>query len=121
MTTLTRARSGYVAVPFVALALAACSVTPFGQDCTDELRIQLAPRDTSVGVGASFQAGVSLSTCGGSKRLSDTFTWSSLDPAVVQVIASTGRVTAVAPGETTVSVVGARYGPVGDIRIIVAP
>ena len=121
MTALPRASGGYVTVALVTLTLGACSVPPFGRDCTDELRIQLAPRDTSVVVGASFQARVSLSTCGGSKRLSDTFTWSSLDPTVVQVIASTGRVTAVAIGETTVNVVGARYGPVGGVRIMVAP
>jgi hypothetical protein len=121
MTVLSSASGGRLTVALVALALGACSVTPFGRDCTDELRIHLAPRDTGVVVGASFQASVSLSTCGGSKRLSDTFTWTSLDPAVVQVTASTGRVTAVATGETTVDVVGARYGPVGAIRITVAP
>jgi hypothetical protein len=53
--------------------------------------------------------------------LSDTFTWSSLDPNVVQVIASTGRISAVGIGETTVEAVGARYGPIGGIRIVVAP
>jgi hypothetical protein len=119
MTALPRASGKNVAFAVVALALGACSISPFGGDCTDELRIHLAPRDTSVVVGASFDARVSLSTCGGSKRVSDTFTWTSLDPGVVQVTAATGRVTAVAVGEATVEVVGARSGPVGSIRIIV--
>ena len=110
-----------VAAALFALALGACAGPPFGKNCTDELRVLLAPRDTTMVVGASLQARVSLSTCGGSERLSDTFTWSSLDANVVHVIASTGRVTAVGVGETTVRVVGARYGGVGGIRIAVTP
>ena len=113
-----------VAVALVALAglaLGACSGPPFGETCTQELRIHLSPSDTTVVVGASFQAEVSLATCGGSKRLSDTFTWGARDPTIVQVTASTGRVTAVGSGQTTVNVTGARYGSLGEIRILVAP
>src|SRR5687767_11719952 len=119
MTAHLPAFGGSVRAALITLALGACSGPPFGRDCTDELRVFLTPRDTSVVVAASFQARVALSTCGGSKALSDTFTWSSLDPNVVQVTASTGRVSAVGVGETTVNVVGARYGPVGGIRISV--
>lgn len=121
MTALVPTFGGYVTAALVALALSACSGSPFGESCTLELRISLAPEDTSMVVGASFQARVALSSCGGRKRLSDTFTWSSLDPNVVQVTASTGRVTAVGIGETTVNVVGARYGAVGRIRVAVIP
>jgi len=120
MTTHVPTFGGPVTAALLALALGACSGPLFG-NCTDELRVLLAPRDSSVVVGGSFQIRVALSTCGGSKRLSDTFTWSSLDANVVRVTASTGRVTAVGIGETTVNVVGARYGPVGGIRIAVIP
>src|SRR5687768_14266189 len=121
MTVLVSTRAAYARVALFALALGACSGPPFGKTCTDELRVRFAPRDSTVVLGASFQASVSLSTCGGSERLRDTFTWSSLDPNVVQVIASTGRVTAVGIGETTVNVVGARYGEIGGIPIAVIP
>ena len=120
MTAHVPTFGGAFTAALLALGLVACSGPPFGA-CTDELRVLLAPRDSSVVVGASFQARVALSTCGGSKRLRDTFTWSTLDPNVVQVTASTGRVTAVGIGATTVNVVGARYGPVGAIRIAVIP
>ena len=114
--------SKYLSAFMVALSIsaAACSGSPFG-DCTDELRVNISPRDTSVAIGAAFQAKVALSTCGGDKRLTDTFTWMSVDPAIARVGAADGRVTAVAPGETTIEVTGARYGEVATIRIAVTP
>jgi hypothetical protein len=121
MTMLVPTVGRYVTAALVALSLGACSGPPFGRTCTDDLRFQLTPEDSRVVVGASFQAMASLATCGGRERLSDTYTWSSIDPNVAQVTASTGRVTAVGIGETMVNVVGARYGSVGAIRITVIP
>jgi hypothetical protein len=121
MTKLVPTFSRYVTAALVALSVGACSGPPFGRSCTSELLVQLTPEDSRVEVGASFQAMASLWGCGGRERLRDTFTWSSLDPNVAQVIASTGRVTAVGTGETMVNVVGARYGSVGGIRITVIP
>jgi hypothetical protein len=40
---------------------------------------------------------------------------------IARVSASDGRVTTVAPGETTIEVAGARYGDVAAIRITVTP
>ncbi len=98
--------------------LAACAALPT-EACTDELRIQLGPRDTTVPVGASYQARIGLSSCGGREHLSDSFAWTAADPAVVRVDASTGRVTALASGETHVDVSGQRYGRLGSIRVTV--
>ena len=120
MTPLASPIRGLFTAALLALASISCSSPPFG-NCTDELRVRLTPRDTSVVVGATFQASVALSTCGGGKRVSDAFTWSSLDLNVVRVDATTGRVTAAGAGESAVDVVGARYGAVGRIRIVVTP
>jgi hypothetical protein len=92
-----------------------------GTACTDELRIHLAPRDTAVPVGAAYQASVALSSCGGREKLSDNFVWTAADPAIVRVNASTGRVTALAAGETHVAVEGDYYGRLGNIRVTVRP
>ena len=101
-----------------AALLAGCDVVPTA-NCTQELRIALTPLDTTVRLGASFQAAVRLSSCGGSKQLSDRFAWTAADPAIVAVHVATGRVTALAAGETRVEVRGQYYGPLGSIRVVV--
>lgn len=98
--------------------LAACAAGPAEGLCTDELLIDFGPRDTTVRVGGSFHARIALSSCGGRVQLSDSFTWTAADPTVVQVDASTGRVTALAPGETTIAASGERYG-VWRVRVTV--
>jgi uncharacterized protein YjdB len=107
-----------IAVLAGAAILVACAALPT-EACTHELRIRLGPQDTTVRVGATYQARVGLSSCGGRKQLSDSFTWTAADAAVVRVDASTGRVTALATGETRVTVEGERYGRLGSIRVTV--
>jgi hypothetical protein len=104
----------------ISAVVGACSGPPFG-NCTDELRVRIAPRDTTVRQGAELDASVALSTCGGSRQLRDTFTWTSNDPSVARVGPTDGRITTLSVGETTIDVVGARYGHVGSVRIAVTP
>jgi hypothetical protein len=102
------------------VALGACDGGFLGTACTDELRTDLQPRGTQqIAVGTGFTATITLSTCGGRERLSDTFTWSARDTLVVRVDATTGRVTGRAPGSTAVDVRGTRYGAVGTIPVTV--
>lgn len=101
------------------LTLTACS--QFTEACTQELRVELAPRDTSVKTGATFPVAARLSSCGGKQQLHDTFTFLSTNPAVVSVDGATQRATAVGSGTAEISVTGRQYGQVGSIRVIVGP
>lgn len=116
-TMLTRIPHRIAALAGAAI-LIACAAFPT-EACTDELLIRLGPQDTTVRVGATYQARAGLSSCGGRKRLSDSFTWTAADAAVVRVDASTGRITALATGETRVTVDGTGYGRLGSIRVTV--
>lgn len=93
----------------------------FPDACTSELRVHLSPSDTTVSAGSTFAPVIRLSTCGGSKRLQDTFSLEADDPAVAAVDPATRRITAIGAGETHVKVTGDRYGPVGAIRVAVVP
>lgn len=87
--------------------------------CTLELRPQYAPADTTIRVGQAFTASVRLSSCGGSRVLSDVFTWHSEDSSIARVDSRTGRVVARAPGETLITASGEKYGRVGGLHVAV--
>ena len=87
--------------------------------CTEELRIYLAPRDTTLVVGESFRPRVALASCGGRRHLTDSVVWKVGDARVVTVDSASGLVTARAPGETVVTGIGVRYGELGRIRLLV--
>jgi len=87
--------------------------------CTLELRPQYAPADTTILVGQAFTASVRLSSCGGSRILSDVFTWQSQDSLIARVDSRTARVVARAPGETVITASGEKYGSVGGLRVTV--
>lgn len=110
-----------VASAVLCLGFSGCSRVVDPGACTDELRVQLTPRDTAVSVGSAFTAAVALSTCGGRQPLADTFTFASTNAAAASVDAATGRVTAVGAGQADIVVTGDRYGQVGRIRLTVAP
>ena len=100
--------------------MSACNDGVLGANCTDELRTDLQPRgEQQIAVGTGFTGTIALSTCGGSKRVSDTFTWAARDTLVVRVDPASGRVTGRAPGATFVDVRGARYGAVGTVPVTV--
>jgi hypothetical protein len=102
------------------LMLSACDGGLTGSNCTDELRVAIQPSGAQqVAVGAAFTATIALSTCGGSKTVSDTFTWSARDTLVVRVEPATGRVTGRSPGATSVDVRGTRYGALGTVPVAV--
>jgi hypothetical protein len=87
--------------------------------CTQELRIYLAPRDTTLVVGESFRPRVHLASCGGRRHLTDSVVWKLGDAGIATVDSASGLVTARAPGETVVTGIGVRYGELGRIRLLV--
>ncbi len=120
-----KARGSPFTVRFVALTLiavglfllAACgsgSMAP----CSDALQVRFAPAETTLALGASFVASVSLSTCGGSRSVSDVITWGSENPNVAVVDAG-GRVTGVSVGATRILATGQRYGALGGFDLFV--
>ena len=119
------ARGSPSAVRFVALTpvavglflLAACgsgSMPP----CSGALQVQFVPVETTLALGASFVAAVSLSTCSGSQAVSDVITWRSENPTVAVVDAG-GRVTGVSVGATRILATGQRYGALGGFDLFV--
>jgi hypothetical protein len=102
-----------------AMALWGCSSRPTASLCTDELNVRPVPGDTTLSVGQQFTAHVLLSTCGGTRQVNDTFTWTSQDSAVARVDRLTGVATAVAPGRTSLMATSATYGALGGSSITV--
>ena len=105
------------AVTVIAITAAACD--GFSEDCTEELRTRTTPADTSILVGQAFTPTVHLSTCGGSRVLSDVFTWHSENVSVASVDSQTGRVVGQAGGEVRITATGEKYGFVGLLRVAV--
>src|SRR5438132_11202877 len=92
----------------VLFLLAACgrdSTAP----CRGTVQAQIAPAETTLAVGTSFVASVSLSACGGSQSVSDVVTWRSEDIAVA-VVDTDGQVTGKSGGATRILATGQRYG-----------
>ena len=107
-----------------ASCLAACS-SALGNlldtGCSDELRVQVAPGDTTLAVGGHFTAHVSLTTCGGRVPVAASFTWSVQDSTVARVNSLSGVVTAIAPGSSRVvaTATGSSLGqfPAGTVTV----
>src|SRR5438309_2313062 len=101
----------------VLFLLAACgrdSTAP----CRGTVQAQLAPEETTLAVGTSFVASVSLSACGGSQSVSDVVTWRSEDIAVA-VVDTDGQVTGKSGGATRILATGQRYGALGRLDLLV--
>jgi hypothetical protein len=93
------------------IAASACSQLPGATGvCTSDLSWRLAPRERTLRVGETFTPELALFGCGGSERLSDVATWSAADARLTAVDARSGRVTALAVGQGTVTVTTERYG-----------
>lgn len=101
-------------------AAAASGCSQITDACTRELRWKLEPQARTLNVGESFTPELALSGCGGRERLTDVASWQSADARVVAVDARTGRVAALATGQTTVTVTTERYGVHGAIQVTVA-
>ena len=108
-----------LALALAASMAAACDLVSPGEACTRELRVDLPPVEQTVPVGQTFTATVQLSSCGGRERLTDSFTWQAQEPTIVEVDATTGRITGKAAGATLVEVSGRHYGRVGGVRVTV--
>jgi uncharacterized protein YjdB len=77
------------------------------------------PTSATLDVGDDLRATAEFRGCGGTRRLTDEITWSSQDPAIASVGASTGVITARAPGVTTITPSGAKYGELHRVTITV--
>src|SRR5207245_11542976 len=62
--------------------------------CTEPGRFRISPDDIAVILGTSFVASAERFQCGNAVPLGERLTWRSLNPAVADVDAVTGRVTA---------------------------
>lgn len=106
-----------------ALALAAapgCNLST--EACTDEIRADVSPESRTLPVGGSFAVTMRVLTCGGVRELDDTITWSTTDAAVADVGATSGVVTAIAPGTATIRGHGEDHGVTGTVQVtVVAP
>lgn len=91
----------------------------FTSDCADELSVHMDPSDTTIAVGQQFTEHVSLTTCGGTRRVADSFTWRSDDPTVVTVDRDTGLVTAIGVGQTSIVLTGARLRDLARVHVTV--
>jgi hypothetical protein len=102
----------------IAATLWGCS-SPTATACTDEVLVRPVPGDTTLSVGQQFTAHVFLSTCGGTRQLTDSFTWTSQDSTVARVDRFTGVAIGVASGRTRLLATGTAYGQVGGSSITV--
>jgi hypothetical protein len=99
-----------------ALASAAC-LHPTG--CDAVLVRSYHPVDTTIRVGQGFRPDVNLSTCGGTKPLTDALRYSADDTTILRVDSLSGTMTGRAAGRTIATVIGLRYGTVARIGITV--
>ena len=101
----------------VLVLLAACgrdSTAP----CSGAVQVRLAPAETTLALGTSFVASLSLSACGGSQSVCDVVTWRSEDIAVA-VVNTDGQVTGKSVGATRILATGQRYGALGRLDLLV--
>ena len=105
----------------IVLVLATLSCSNPAEVCTAELRVRVTPASLDLSVGESTCVTVALSTCGGSKKLSDTFSWSAQDTTIVRVDTATSRITGRLPGSTFVTGAGKVYGQVAYVPVTVIP
>ena len=100
----------------VPLITGACSGL---EGCPADLGVTLAPTDTTIAPGEQFQSHVTLVGCGGTKKLTDSLTWTSSDLSVAVVGTYTGIVIGARAGTAEVSVVGQTFHNLGTVRVTV--
>jgi Bacterial Ig-like domain (group 2) len=112
-----------VAVVLVAgvLGTAACSGAARGvtEACPADLRVVFSPQDTTIQAGQQFPIHFTLLGCGGTQTLTDSVTYASANTAVATVGASSGVVSGVAAGATTIVVTGHHYGVTVNVAVTV--
>jgi hypothetical protein len=110
----------YALIPVGISVVASCS-SIFGSDCDAVLGVRTTPTSAELSVGERVNVSVRLTGCGGRETLTDVITWSADDTTIVSVDNALAQVTARKPGSTVVHGVGARYGRVADIPVVVVP
>ena len=78
--------------------------------CTLDIDVHISPWEPTIKVGEKLTPTVELLTCGGLKRFTDTYIWTSEDPSVAMVNPTSGLITARAPGQVWLQLKGAMYG-----------
>ena len=81
--------------------------------CPEDLQVRVTPVERTIAVGESFTPSAQAFGCGGTRRLSDTWTWDTEDTEVVTVDPPSGRTTGRAPGTACVRARGEKYGVLG--------
>lgn len=100
-----------------AVAIAACSDPT--TVCPNDLRLSVAPVDTTIASGEQLTVRAIILGCGGRQFLTDSVTWTSSDATVAVAGSRTGVVIGVNPGVATIHVTGKKYGTIGDAHITV--
>lgn len=81
---------------------------------------RVMPADTTITIGGQYAMRVTLLyQCGGTQVLTDTFTWTSLDPSVAAIDSVTGVVRGLRAGSATILPTGKTYGPLRTARVTV--
>lgn len=70
--------------------------------CTDELGVEVRPRERTIRVGESFTAEAIGTSCGGRERFPYAVEWRSADTTIARVNAQSGQVTGVTVGATSI-------------------
>ena len=116
MNFLPPLRIQSIVAPLLLLVLAGCGETTV---CTADLRMTLAPADTTIAPGDQFSGRLTVLGCGGTRVLQDSATWSSSDLTVAVVGVRTGVVIGAQPGSATIEVITKRYAVKGQIHVTV--
>jgi hypothetical protein len=106
-------------VVLLALCIGASGCEVLAPSCTDDLSQRVEPATATITVGEQLKPAAQFYGCRGSRRLSDVITWSSADPDIASVDASTGIITGRTTGSTRITPHGEKYGSILSIGITV--
>jgi hypothetical protein len=102
--------------------LASCGVL-VPNACTQELGVEIRPRERALRVGEEFTAAATGISCGGRQRFPYTVRWSSTEPEVVRVDSVSGRVRALSAGTARIQAHEPGSSPAvwGEVAVTVSP
>lgn len=87
--------------------------------CADDLLVTVSPQDTVIHVGQQFAIHFTLLGCSGTKVLTDSITYTSANQATAAVDPTTGIVSGVAVGMTTVAATAHHYDVAETVSVTV--
>ena len=115
-TTAYRHRTRIVTVAILMSALATSSCTDDG--CTLEISTEVTPQPFHLTPGESGGAEIRVTTCRSVISVPD-WRWESSNPSIAVVDSVSGRITGVAPGQTTVVARSQARGLLAGLVVIV--